>query len=227
MDKQKYASRLKDALHRATIKELSNVLMAAAILLLSYFVVTADTSEKTIITPAVISKPFSVQGNEVSPEYLEQMTDFFAGYLLTFHKQNAQYRFDQVLKYMHPSIYNDMKARFGAEQLRISRNDMSSVFFPMSIYVKKNTVYITGEKIGFIGSQRVSQSQKVYEFKYEYTGSNLWIVGYNEVAKNAIGEFEVVKPADEVMIEGGASTTQGSPEATEAVQPTPSETAVQ
>ena len=200
MDKRKYSSRLVSALNYATISQLANTAMAIAICLLSYFVVTADTSEKTIITPAFIEKSFSIHGNNVSPEYLEQMTELFANYLMVYQKQNAKYRFEQVLKYFHPSVYASMKSHFDSEIGKIQRNDIASVFYPQSIHVDRMTVYVTGERVGLIGAQLVGKQQKTYEFKYEY-GATLTITAFNEVERNSLGGYTVKKPEDQVMVE--------------------------
>jgi len=200
VDKNKYVSALlsskyttKLALGVAGFLLLSNTM-------LSYFVMTADTSEKTIVVPPVLDKPFTVQGNNLSPEYVEQMARFFSGLLLTYQKQTAKSQFDIVLHYFEPAAYNNMKARFAVDNDRISRNDLSSVFYLMSIHISQNTALFSGELRGSIGSHVVSIRQKTYELKFSYDG-NLHILGFNEMRKDPTGKYQVIEPDADVMVE--------------------------
>jgi len=175
---------------------LSNVMLAS-------FVMTADTTEKTIVVPPQLQQPFFVQGNDLSASYIEQITRYFSQLLLTYHKQNAQAQFNTVLHYIDPSVYEEMKARFAIDFDRIARNDMSSVFYLMKIHVRKNTAHITGELNGFIGSHLVSKKRKTYELRFNYNGT-LTITGFNEFQKNSGGSYQMVKPDEEVMLEKSA-----------------------
>jgi len=206
VDKQKYSSTVINANYKASLwMGVAGVLLLSN-LMLAGFVVTADTSEKTIVVPPQVDTPFSVQGNEVSPAYIEQMARYFSQLLLTYHKQNAQAQFDTVLHYTDPSVYSAMKTRFAVDYDRISRNDISSVFYLMGIHIKKDVAVITGELNGFIGSHLVSKRQKTYKGRFKYNGK-LTITGFNELEKDSVGSYQVVKPNEEVMIENQEATT--------------------
>lgn len=200
MDKQKYASAYINANYKSSLwMGVAGILLASNVMLAS-FVMTANTSEKTILMPPELEKPFFIHGNEVSPAYIEQMAKFFSQQLLTYHKKNAKYQFDSVLRHTDPSVYSEMKTRFMVDIDRISRNDISSVFYLMGIHIKKNVAILTGEQNGFIGSHLVSKKQKVYELRFNYNGK-LSITGFNEVEKNALGGYGVIHQNDEMMIE--------------------------
>lgn len=186
----------------ALVLLLSNLMLAS-------FVITSDTSEKTIVVPAELNQPFSVQGERLSPSYIEQMARHFAHLLLTYHKQNAEYQFDLVLRYTDPAVYNDMKTAFSLDIERIRRNDIRSVFHPMKIHVKENTAYITGELSGFVGGHKVNTAVKTYEFRFNY-GSNLTLVAFNELAKNSVGSYERVAQDEDFMIDQNASGDNGT-----------------
>lgn len=200
MDKKKYNSTVVNANYKATLWMGVAALLLISNVMLSGFVITADTSEKTVIVPPKIDKPFSVQGNDVSPEYIEQMARYFSQLLLTYHKKNAQSQFDTILHYTDPSVYSEMKTRFSLDFDRISRNDINSVFYLMGIHIKKNVAIITGELNGFIGSHLVSKKQKTYELRFNYNGK-LTITGFNEMQKDSVGIYNIVKPDDEILIE--------------------------
>lgn len=205
MDKQKYVSRLKDSLTRADNKQISNIVLSIAVLVLAFGYVTSDKSEKTIVVPATLDKPFSVQGKEVSPEYLEQMADYFSSMYLTYHRKNAKYRFDMILKFSDPASYGEMKARLDAEEDRIVRNDLSSVFFPMSIKTTKSSVYITGEQVTYIGTREITRNEKVFKWDFLYNGKALSIIGFNEVTRSSTGEYSVTAQKNDLMVDPGTA----------------------
>ena len=166
MDKVKYASGAVNASYRSVFWMWVALVLLLSNLMLATFILTSDMSEKTIVVPAKVDEAFSVQGDQLSPSYIEQMARHFSHLLLTYHKQNAQYQFDTVLRYTDPAIYNDMKTRFAMDVERIRRNDIRSVFHPMKIHVKENTAMITGELSGFVGEHLVNTHVKTYELRF-------------------------------------------------------------
>ena len=200
MDKRKYTSTVINANYKASLWMSLSALLLVSNVMLSGFVLTADTAEKTIVVPPRLDKPFSVQGNDISPDYIEQMARYFSQLLLTYHKHNAKAQFDTVLHYTDPSVYSEMKTRFALDHDRISRNDISSVFYLMGLHIKKNVAIISGELNGFVGSHLVSTKQKTYALHFHYD-NQLRLTGFNALQQDSSGAYEVVKPHDDVMIE--------------------------
>ena len=87
------------------------VLMAVCNLVLVTWLVRVDVREKTIVTPPVLEKSFWVHGDDVSPEYLEQMALFFAGLALTYHPDNVDDQVRLFLRYADPLVYGALAAR--------------------------------------------------------------------------------------------------------------------
>ena len=201
MDKQKYASAIINTYYRASFWTFVSVALLISNVLLSVFVVTADTSEKTIIVPPDLEKSFFVKGDELSPEYIEQMAKYFSQLLLTYHKQNAQSQFNTILRHTNPLVYGEMNTRFLIEVERILRNDISSVFYLMGIHIKNNSAVLIGEQLGMVGSQVVSKNKKTYQINFNYDSGKLTIVGFNEVIKTSSGKYEVIKEENQVMID--------------------------
>ncbi len=209
MDKVKYASMAVNAGYRSVFWMIVAVVLLLLNLMLASFILTSDMSEKTIVVPAKIDEPFSVQGDQLSPSYVEQMARHFSHLLLTYHKQNAQYQFDTVLRYTDPAFYNDMKTRFAMDVERIRRNDIRSVFHPMKIHVKENTAMITGELNGFVGGHLVNTHVKTYELRFNYT-SNLTLAAFNELTKNPAGFYDRVEQDEGFMIDQISSSENGT-----------------
>ena len=89
---------------------------------------------------------------------------------------------------------------------RISRNDISSVFYLMGIHIKKNAAVLVGEQLGMVGSQVVSKNKKSYKIDFDYDGGKLTIVGFNEVIKNSSGSYDVIKQEEKMMIDTPVSS---------------------
>lgn len=203
MDWKKYKSAVAAANYSSTVWMGIAVFMLLVNSALAYKVLTMDTSEKTIVTPMTLSRPFTVQGDSISDSYYEQMAKYFSNELLTYQKSNARARFEGVLKYVDPLVYNEMRGRFMMEADRIQRANISSVFHPTKLRIKSGTAYITGEQLGMIGESVVSRGEKTYSMGMSYEDSALTITGFNEVRQTPTGEYEVIDPYKEVLISAG------------------------
>lgn len=192
MDKKKYASSIINANYKSNVWMIFSFILLLGDLLLAGYIFKTDTSEKTIVTPPRTTKPFTIKGNKVSPQYIEEMGRYFSQLLLTYHKKNAKSQFNDVLYYVDPSIYSEMETKFSLDVDRISRNDISSVFYLMKIHIKENVAIIEGQLKGFIGSQMINDNLKTYEMKFQYNGK-LMITGWNELKKDSTGKYEKVK----------------------------------
>lgn len=199
MDKAKYASALISANYKSGLWMIIAGLMLFSNVCLAVFVLTADTSEKTIVVPPDLEKPFSVKGDELSSEYIEQMTRYFSQLLLTYQPQNANAQFGSVLRFTSPSIYGELKARFDLDEERINRNSISSVFYLKSINIKKNVALIEGEQLAIVGSRLVSNKQKKYRLEYTYNSGRFYLSAFNEMRRGASGEDEFL-PAENVEL---------------------------
>ena len=207
MDKKKYGSSMLNASITKKVWMLIAVGMIASNLLLAIFVVTADTSEKTVVQPFNITREYWIKGDKVSASYLEQVTETMGQRLLTYQKRTARNQFDRVLEYAHPSVYSTMSARFKLDADRISRNDIGSVWHPHGVHTVGEVVYVTGEQQGFVGAQLVSKGQRIYSFTYGYENGVLHFYGHDEIKKNSNGDYEIVLPDEILLIEQNGSLT--------------------
>ncbi len=181
MVKNKYVSAIVNSEYTKVFwMGVSGVLLISNVMLAN-FVMTATTTEKTIVTPPVVTKAFWVRGDEISKEYIEQMADYFSQQLLTYQVDTAESRFDTVLHFVDPQHYAEMKSKLGSDAERIKRNEMSSVFYSQGIHIKDKSAVITGELVGMVGEQIVSRAQKHYEIKFAYNNGVLTIESFTEV----------------------------------------------
>src|ERR1700722_5313607 len=91
--------------------------------------------EKTILTPPQIERTFWVSGSEVSPEYLSEMTAFFAWLRLNITPDSADHQRDLLLRYTDPNYYGALKNDLIAEHDRITQQHISMAFYPVNIKV--------------------------------------------------------------------------------------------
>lgn len=198
MDSQKYKSALLNAIFNKYLWMLISLFLVVSNTLLSYFVITANTSEKTIVVPPSLDKAFWVEGNKVSPDYLEQMAKYFSQLLLTYHKENIAAQHDMVLRYTDSSVYGALRANLATDAERVVRNDMSSVFYQKGAHIKKNTVYIDGVLLGMMGKKVVSRVNKTYKIEFEYRNGSLNVISFSEVLKSLRddGYIDVVEEED-------------------------------
>lgn len=209
MNRQKYLSNLKDAVNSSSMTGLYLLLSMLSNVVLAFFVMTADTSEKTIITPATIDKKFSIHGNHLDADYIELMTRFFSQLLLTYHKGNVDNQFGVVLQYVSPASYPQVKIKFKNDIERIKRNEITSVFHPMGIHIKGNSAVITGELENHVGGKSVNKKQKSYQFNFDYKGI-ISLIGYHEVLKDSVNGYRPIVDETEIMINEQGMDIQNS-----------------
>jgi conjugal transfer pilus assembly protein TraE len=193
MKTSKYNSMLKNANYTTTFWMLLFAGSGLLNLMLGWFVVTADTTEKTIITPANYTQTMWVKGDEVSNSYKDEVAKYLVDLLLTYHSQNAEAQFSSVLNYAHPSQYNILKARFGAEALRAERNQLSNIFYRLGSHVMDDSVVLTGEERRMVGTQVVATEIKSYKIEMDYQNGKMYLNGFYEVVQNpTTGEYSKV-----------------------------------
>src|SRR4051812_33799533 len=87
---------------------LLNIILAIAFIMLS-------NNERIVMVPPSINKSFWVTANQVSPEYLSEMSLFFASLRFNITPSNAIMQREQLLRYVHPSLYESLKIELVAE----------------------------------------------------------------------------------------------------------------
>jgi len=157
------------------------IVMVISNFLLVFHVITNDSREKTIIIPPEINKPFSIQGDHASPEYLTQMGEWFASLALSYTPKNVDYRINTFLRYAAPENYSILQTQLQQEAERIKRNEMSAMFFAVDAKVRGDFVAITGQQILRVGKEIVSDKRITYRMKFRLQNQFLHIIEFKEV----------------------------------------------
>lgn len=156
------------------------VMVITNVLLVSYLI-THDAREKTIIVPPEIERPFSIQGENASPEYLTQVGEWFASLALSYTPKNLDYRINLFLRYAAPESYATLKTSLQEEAERIKHNEMSAMFFPMDAKVRGDFVVVMGQQILRVGKEIVADKNIAYRMKFRLEDGFLHIIEFKEV----------------------------------------------
>ena len=153
---------------------ISNVLLVSHI-------ITNDTREKTIVVPPEIKQPFSIQGDNASPEYLTQVGEWFASLALSYNPKNVDYRVNVFLRYAAPESFSVLQTHLQEEAERIKRNEMSAMFFPTDAKVRGDYIAIIGQQVLRVGKEIVSDTRIAYRMQFRLQDRFLHIIEFKEV----------------------------------------------
>lgn len=151
------------------LASLTSCVLAATLM------VIGKGTEKTIIAPPVVSKTFWVDGDQISPEYVEQMADYFAGLALSANPNNVKYRQQLLLQYVAPGAYGALKSELEYASDKLIRDGASQAFFPSNIHVNKTEANLKGRLITTIGNKVTSEKAVNYSIKFKYDSGKLYV----------------------------------------------------
>lgn len=180
-----YRSLLTETLLRRNLWMLVALAMTVSNLGLAYWVIDTDVREKTIVIPPLFEKPFWVHGNEISPEYLEQMAVFFANLALTYNPDNIGHQVNLFLRYADPQDYGALAAKLEGDMNRIRRNRLSSVFYPQEIRLSAQQAALTGQLTTLVGNKQTDQRQATFLIRFAYRSGRLFVSKFMEVQDSA------------------------------------------
>lgn len=139
--------------------------------------------EKIIFIPPTIDKSFWVSSEHVSPEYLSEMTLFFANLRFNITATNADMQRESLLKYTDPAYYNTLKMNLVQEADRITEEHVSMAFFPVNVKVdtKHFKAIIEGDLKSYVGDTALPTNRIRYLLTYRYDEGRLLVKSFEEV----------------------------------------------
>lgn len=143
--------------------------------------------ERVVIVPPVIEKPLWVTSSQVSPEYLIDMSKYFSILRLNVTTSNAVSQRDDLLRYVAPEHYNDIKTELLLEADKLKKSHISTAFFPINVDVdtKKLLARVTGDMHSSVGDIHLPIQHVTYEISYKYQNGRLIITSFDEVKSHA------------------------------------------
>ena len=143
--------------------------------------------ERIVIVPPTINKSFWVTSNQVSPEYLSEMSLFFINLRLNVTASNVASQGELLLRYVAPSNYNAIKTDLLTEAENLKKNHITTAFFPINVDVdtKKLLARVTGDIQSTVGDSRVPSQHVAYQINYTYSNGRLFVASLEEVTPHA------------------------------------------
>jgi len=132
----------------------------------------ADRTHRETLIPPTINKTFWIEDEKVSPEYLEQMGSFLMQLALNRTPTNAVYQVDELLKYVAPNSYPELRRQLQSDAVRQKEDNITMVFFPRHVTVDsdKQAVLFEGVTKKWIGDKIVGDDLKKYIIKFGFKG---------------------------------------------------------
>jgi conjugal transfer pilus assembly protein TraE len=137
-----------------------------------------------VVSPPTITKSFWVSHNQVSDEYLSEMSLYFASLLLDVTPESTELNHKMLLQYTDPSGYGSLRAQLVARAERLKAQDMSTVFYPVDIQTNPQTliVQLQGDIKTMVGQQVINTTRQYYQMQYTYHQGRLLVKSFDEVA---------------------------------------------
>lgn len=162
-----------------------------------------NTHRETLVPPS-INKTFWVDGDKVSPEYLEQMGKFVLDLALNNTPLNCDTNRVALLKYVGSGSYGPINAQLSANCTLIMQNRLSNFFSVSNVIVKESerAVIYTGSMTRWLNDRRLPQRSGAYRLKFGYSGGRVYVQDLLEVdlrATDPFAEAAVKKDAIEEM----------------------------
>lgn len=158
--------------------------MLASNIILSVCLLTK--SEHVILMPPELKQQVWVERNQVSAAYLEEMAVFMTGLMLSISPTSAAYQHEIVLRYAGPESYGSLKAQLLADQQRLVKDNLSTVFRPhhVSADTSRHRVILSGDLMNYVGDKRVSQVRESYELVFTLQRGQLQLKSFKFVEAN-------------------------------------------
>lgn len=126
-------------------------------------------NQRTIITPPVMQRSYWVSAHEADKAYIEDMSDFVLTNLKTVTPGNVGFRSQRILKMVLPEKYGEMASRFKAQEEKIKREEISSVWEPASGAAADGALCAkwTGKLRRWVGEKPLPPESKTFLVEFE------------------------------------------------------------
>ena len=158
-------------------------LLAIVSILVSFILATAlfiqvNKSHRETLVPPHINKTFWIDGEKVSPEYLEQMGLFVLQLAVNNTPSSVDYNNQVLLRYVAPASYGEMETQLMANARRLKRENASTFFSPRAVTPDEttNSIVFGGVQTTHIGDKRVSEVQEWFLLRFAYNAGRIYLL---------------------------------------------------
>ena len=174
----KYKFKLDKYMYENWTFMIVTLIMAGVIVFEGYLISDKVNNQKIVfMPPKMVTKEFWIAGNVVSKTYLEQMGFFISSTLLNIDSQTSKYTIQNILPLVEPNFYYKVKSMLQEQINYIKDNDISRVFYPSVVKVKKGELNVIGVVKDIIGDKVVSNQQVDVKINYKIKQGRFWVAG--------------------------------------------------
>jgi conjugal transfer pilus assembly protein TraE len=181
---------MNDLIREHTLRSLTvqrNMFLAIMCALLILSLVLAlllfRKNERIVVLPAVVEKEFWVEGNAVSPSYLEQMGCFVGDLLLTRSPASSDMQLAILMRQTDPSFAPLLRSKLNAELAKLSKDNASYVFFRTKVVVDPDhsNVTLEGDRTLLLNEKILSTTRERYRLGFTNFGGRLLLASIEKV----------------------------------------------
>ena len=146
------------------------LVLLAAVLVLSFCVVTAMNKERVILVPPVINSKVMITGDHASDDYLREFTRYIVSLALTYNSANARNQFSELLAVYDPAGFPNARKELYELADKIETTRASSAFHIQSMTnnADNKQVEVQGAKMTYIGEMKADIVQTAYLVEYRF-----------------------------------------------------------
>ncbi len=180
---------LKRLAQAAEVRLLFIVLMLGSFVLNVILVTTVaiwPKEQRTVILPPVVQKSFWVDGNNIAPEYIEMMGAYVLQLMLNVTPGSVKYQTEMLLGITDPRIHPVIKKLSLSTAARLTRDGVSTVFTPESVYTDSKTpnrMAWGGSLITLMTDKRVSELRKYYMVEFATVAGRTVLSRFEETSE--------------------------------------------
>ena len=150
-----------------------NTFLKIAILLLSLALIANGQLKRpvrVIVVPPEVKKPFWVEKNRVSPEYLEQLAIFLVTFNANYSPSSIDYNIKALRHYISPRAYARIEQELLVQKVKIKQNHIAQSFFPKKAitYHGRQTVDVLGTVYRFVRNKEIFKGKAGYRVTLSY-----------------------------------------------------------
>lgn len=152
---------------------------------LGWVIVLLHNSERTIVTPPQITKPYWVTGNKYSPSYAESMGDYLSQVLLNVTPKSYVRALNAFMVYVSPKEYSDMNNSLYSQLKDMAALNVSQVFIPIKTRISKNgkDIIIRGQLTRISGGEKALSHSRFVIIGFKVVNGRFWITSVKVSAK--------------------------------------------
>ena len=142
----------------------------------------ATRERMAVLVPAVSGPVWTVGETWAGRRYLEDTARTVAVTLLTLTPSNAVEVREAVSRMAHASSRGAIAAWVETEAERLSRRNLSSAFYPMSVEAAQDELAaeVAGELVTWLGREEATRERKRYRLVFAIEGGRIGLVRFEE-----------------------------------------------